>query len=209
MQNHTTKLKIKSSWKWMRVRVKKTIPTRRLVTSYSVKWRTQLSTKSMNAKFANVTAITFFFARKSIISFVSANASRGGILLPFGGTVHIGCFNTEYDAKWLSPFSPGFDCPPISCPPLFASVCSSLPAYSCFQRRSRRKKRGGRDNKVLSSNSTWLLVGSWVDLLKKTPPMSGKLKNEKFGPLWTEIGCSSLKVQPLPPSMHHKWEENF
>ena len=23
----------------------------------------------------------------------------------------------------------------------------------------------------------------------------------------TEIGCSSLKIQALPPSMHYKWEE--
>ncbi len=99
-----------------------------LETSYSVKCLTQLSTKSRNAKFANVTAMTFFSARTSIIALDRTNASIGGISLPGSGTLHMGCFRTGYWSKWFSPFSPGFECWPELSTVISASSSSSSPS---------------------------------------------------------------------------------
>ena len=64
---------------------------------------------------------------------------------------------------------------PTNFMPTIIRKCLFLASRALLFQKRKQKKKGGEETIKLSSNSTWLLVGSWLICLKN-PPMFGKLR---------------------------------
>ena len=176
MQNHTTKLKIKSSWKWMRERVKETHAYKKVGHFVFGEMANPVEHEIHERKICKRDSNHFFLRPEIDHLFRQCKCLQRRHFAPLRWHRPYRLLQHRVRRKMALPILTWFRLPTNFMPTIIRKCLFLASRVLLFPKKKQKKKEGGRDNKVLSSNPTWLLVGSWVDLLKTFLPCPVNLK---------------------------------